>query len=458
MTNIILCGGVGSRLWPLSRTHFPKQFARILKQGSLFEETVRRNRALGAKILIAANREQFGLAVGQLSRLEVDEYDAMIEPEGRNTAPAIALSCLMLDPDEIVLVTPSDHLISGLDEYARAVARAQILAAEGHLVTFGIEPSYPETGFGYIEAEGEVVRSFKEKPDESTAAGYIASGRYFWNSGMFCFRAGAFLAELEALHPEMHRACVLAYERAENRRPLQASLSDMRSISAQSIDYAVMEKSSIVSCVPCASSIGWSDVGSFDALYEHFTDGGPNAVNAEIEPILIGSSRNLVIDSSRQVALVDVEDLLIIESPDALLVARRGSSQKVKQVFDELKARKSTLVDTFPRIERRWGNFIDLHESDGYRVRKMEVYPGQRQSLQRHKLREEHWIVLKGEATLQVDGSRRRLGPGQSMFVPKGAAHRLENAGNESCVVIETQIGIHIGDDDEERIPDEDAS
>ena len=345
MTTIILCGGSGTRLWPLSRAAMPKQFAAIVPGGSLFEGAVRRNLEFGSGFIVAANAGQGSLAAAQLAGLGVKAFRAMVEPVGRNTAPAIALACMMLAPDEVVLVAPSDHLVRGLGEYRTAVLRAEDLAREGRLVTFGIVPTYAETGYGYIETDGESVVSFKEKPDAATAAAYLASGRHRWNSGMFCFTAGTFLAELREHAPEVHAACVRAYDRAPGKDPLRPTAEDMAAIPSVSVDYAVMEKSARVACVPCPPTMGWSDLGSYDALYDELS-GGKNGSAAAVadnvaigspEPVLVASGGNLVVSSGRRVVLVDVSDLVIVDTPDALLVARRGSTQKVKDAVDALK-------------------------------------------------------------------------------------------------------------------------
>jgi len=339
MTTIILCGGSGTRLWPLSRAAKPKQFADIVPGGSLFEAAVRRNLELGSGFIVAANEGQSSLASAQLDGIGVTGYGSMVEPVGRNTAPAIALACMMLPSDEVVFVAPSDHLIRGLPEYRAAIARGTELARAGRLVTFGIAPTYAETGYGYIEADGETVLSFKEKPDAATAERYVASGRYSWNSGMFCFQAGIYLSELRALSPEVFTACASAYERAPSKAPLRPTKADMEAIPSISVDYAVMEMSGRVSCVLCPPAMGWSDLGSYDALYDELSSSVPGASPAigSPEPVSIGSSGNLVISSGKRIVLVGVEDLVVVDTPDALLVARRGSTQMVKDAVDALK-------------------------------------------------------------------------------------------------------------------------
>jgi mannose-1-phosphate guanylyltransferase len=337
MTNLILCGGAGTRLWPLSRQSRPKQFYPLFGGKSIFQETIERNRVVADRFFVASNAVQMELARQQLVATGNPAADFLVEPVGRNTAPAIALACLALPPEEIVFVTPSDHRMNRLEDYWRAVKRAKTLAEAGFLVTFGITPTYPETGFGYIEADGEVVKSFREKPDLKTAEGYIASGRYSWNSGMFVFQAGVFLAELERHSPDVLAACRLV-------GGTHPSLAQMQAIPSISIDYAVMEKSDRVRVV--AVDPGWSDLGSFDALAEEVPQGvNGNAVLGGRPPVFVDAQNNLVVGTGRKIALVDVEDLLVIDTPDALLIVKRGSSQKVKDVVSELKTTDPALLD-----------------------------------------------------------------------------------------------------------------
>lgn len=459
MTNIILCGGIGSRLWPLSRTHLPKQFARLISGESLFEATVKRNIKIASSILVASNQDQSFLAAGQLLAMGVEAWTAVIEPVGRNTAPAIAIACLSLDPEEIVLVTPSDHVIADESAYAAAVHRAAILAGQNKLVTFGIQPEYPETGFGYIQVDSidrEKVLSFKEKPDLETAQSYLKSGQYLWNSGMFCFKAGVFLEELAQLAPGLHEKACITWGNCQRGKMIRPHLQDMQGIPANSIDYAVMEKSSSVAVVPC--SIGWSDLGSFDAVHDHLSAQADNRGNVFMKKDVIateGSRGNLVIGGNRSVALVDVEDLFVVESPDAVLVGKRGKSQGVKHIVEALQRQGSPLVTTFPRVERPWGSYDVLYEGLDCKVKRIEVLPGQRLSLQRHEHREEHWTVVAGDVMVQIEKSRLHLEAGQTVMIPRGAVHRLENPGADTAVVIETQLGSYLGEDDIVRLQDD---
>jgi len=353
MVNLILCGGSGTRLWPLSRKKSPKQYSRIFGGKSLFQENIVRNSTLCDRVLVATNVEHLPLIKEQLAALGVTQFEGLLEPVGRNTAPAIALALLKLasEGDPIVLVTPSDHRITNLPEYRRAVVRAQELAQLGYLVTFGIKPKYAETGYGYIEADGEDVRSFREKPDKPTAEAYVTSGRYYWNSGMFVFKASTFLSELAAHSPQVYDAALRAYERAGKGAFLSPFPEDMEAIPSTSIDYAVMEKSGRVKVVPCDP--GWSDLGSFDALYDETPKVGAATASGEFsaaslaqddnssegnaviasDVTLLNTKRCLVVGEDKPIILDGVEDLIVVQTGDATLIMRRGQSQNVRDVL-----------------------------------------------------------------------------------------------------------------------------
>ena len=453
MTNIILCGGSGTRLWPISRTLMPKQFVKLFSNKSLFQLTVERNSKLCKSQFIVSNAEQYFLALDQLDELGKKNNKYLLEPIGRNTAPAIALACMALDYDEIVLVTPSDHLIKDEKEYEKVLKKAKELAGDNKLVTFGITPTFAETGFGYIESVNEFdVKAFHEKPDFNTATSYLEAGNYYWNSGMFCFKAGVFLDELEKYSAEIYNKSLEAFNNSSKDEIIRIKHDDMINIPEDSIDYAVMEKSDIVKVIP--SNISWSDVGSFDALFEELPkDKNQNTKNDK--HISIDSKNNLIYGEERIIATVDVEDLIIIDTGDALLISKKGSSQKVKKVVEKLKETNSQLHNIHLTGHRPWGTYTVLEEANGYKIKRIEVKPGKRLSLQKHFHRNEHWIVVSGTATVTVGDETRYVRPNESTYIKMGELHRLENEGKIPVVLIEAQVGEYTGEDDIVRIDDD---
>lgn len=453
MTNIILCGGSGTRLWPISRTLLPKQFVKLFSNKSLFQLTVERNSKLCKSQFIVSNSEQYFLALDQLEELNKSNNNYLLEPIGRNTAPAIALACMALEYNEIVLVTPSDHLIKDEKEYEKVLKKAKEFAKDNKLVTFGITPTFAETGFGYIESINEFdVKAFHEKPDFQTATSYLKAGNYYWNSGMFCFKAGVFLDELEKYSPEIYNKSQDAFNNANKNEIIRIKHEDMIAIPEDSIDYAVMEKSDIVKVIP--SNISWSDVGSFDALFEELPKDKNNNTKNE-NHISIDSKNNLVYGNDKLIATVDVEDLIIVNTGDALLISKKGSSQKVKKVVEKLKASNSQLHNIHLKGHRPWGTYTVLEESVGYKIKRIEVKPGCRLSLQKHFHRNEHWIVVSGTATVTVGNETRLVRPNESTYIKMGEIHRLENQGKIPVVLIEAQVGEYTGEDDIVRINDE---
>jgi len=437
MTNIILCGGSGTRLWPLSRTLMPKQFAKLFDDKSLFQLTVQRNADICDKTMIVSNTEHYFLALDQLEETDAKADTYLLEPVGRNTAPAIALACFALDAEETVLVTPSDHLIKDEAVYANAVKQAEAYAQGDKLVTFGIVPEYAETGFGYIEAEGNDVVSFREKPDAASAQAYVDAGNYYWNSGMFCFKSSVYLKALQTHAPDIYEASYRAFENAKKEDMIRIAYKDMARIPSESIDYAVMEKAKHVKVVPV--DMGWSDMGSFDALAKQM----PN-----------DEANNLVL-SRKETALIDVTDLIVVDTPDALLIAKKGSSQKVKEVVERLKKRGSSLPDVHTTGYRPWGSYTILDENSGYKIKRIEVKPGKRLSLQKHYHRNEHWVVLSGSATVTVGDKTFVVNPNESTYIRAGEIHRLENRGKLPLVIIEVQVGEYTGEDDIVRLEDD---
>lgn len=439
MINIILCGGSGTRLWPISRTLMPKQFVKLFDNKSLFQLTVDRNSKVCDSQFVVSNAEQYFLAIDQLEELNKTNNKYLLEPVGRNTAPAIALACMALDEEEIVLVTPSDHLIKNETEYQKVIQRAKELASQDFLVTFGIKPTFAETGFGYIEALGEDARAFHEKPDFDTATKYLEAGNYYWNSGMFMFKAGLFLKELKKYSPEIYNASKIAFENRQQMTNNQLRITHefMSAITEDSIDYAVMEKSDKVKVVP--SDIDWSDVGSFDAL--------------AIE--LPKDENNNLILSNKRVETIDIEDCIIVDTDDALLVCKKGSSQKVKDIVSKLKKENSDLPNTHLTGHRPWGTYTILEGSIGYKIKRIEVKPAKRLSLQKHKHRNEHWVVVSGSATVTINDKTFTLNQNESTYIKAGDIHRLSNDTDELLVIIEAQVGEYTGEDDIVRIEDD---
>jgi mannose-1-phosphate guanylyltransferase len=373
ITNLILSGGSGTRLWPLSRKLSPKQFYPLLNGRSLFELTVERNAEQCQRFMVVTNQDQYLLALRQLG---LHQSSFVLEPVGRNTAPAIALACLMMDPAEIVLVTPSDHLIKKQKAYQEAVKKAVDFAKEGFLVTFGIQPTYAETGFGYIEAAGNEVLSFREKPDAATAQLYLEKGNYYWNSGMFCFTAGSFLRELELHSPEVYAASKAAAARFRTQDEVhEPDFESMLAIPDISIDYGVMEKSSRVRVVP--ADIGWSDLGSFDALYSELpTD--PQGNTVQPNSLNIDAANNLLLNvADSQLVMLGVSDLFVVHTPSATLIGKKGDSQAVKKVVDALKKEDSPLLLAHESIETPYGSSKVALSTAHYSIEEARILPQQ---------------------------------------------------------------------------------
>jgi len=405
------------------------------------------------RCMIVSNTEQYFLASDQIEEIEeLNNTTFILEPIARNTAPALALAAFSLDPKEIMLVTPSDHLIESNEEYNRALLRAKELAKEGYLVTFGISPAYPETGFGYIEADGEKVIAFHEKPNLETAKMYLEKGNCYWNSGMFCFEAKTYLDELKSKAPQIYESAKKAYENAHKSEIIRVKHEDMARIEEESIDYAVMEKSSKVCVVP--SNFTWSDLGSFDALYEALPkDENGNTKNENL--IAIESKNNFVYTTERMIALVDIDELIVVDTADALLITKKGSSQKIKDIVKKLKGHDSNLPHIHVTAHRPWGTYTVLEDSDRYKIKRIVVKPGKRLSLQKHFHRSEHWIVVSGTALVRVGDKEKIVRANESVYIPMGEKHRLENPGKIPLVIVEAQVGEYTGEDDIVRIEDD---
>jgi mannose-1-phosphate guanylyltransferase len=465
MINFLLCGGSGTRLWPISRKNFPKQFCSLIGDISLFQHTASRNMKQCSSQIIIANKENFFMAMDQIKAVKGGDSGIkyILEPIGRNTAPAIALGCFFCDPDDIVLVTPTDHMIRSTDEYNDALELAKEEAIRGSIVTFGIMPTSPETGYGYIEGEDssdpvKKVVCFKEKPDLATAEKYVESGKFFWNSGMFCFKAKVFLSELEKFAPEIYKKSKQAFENSSIESSVcQINTKDMLSIPSDSIDYAVIEKSDKVKVI--LSKFNWNDVGSYDALVSELPQTADG--NTDIHNHISLNSKNNLIYSDKTIATVDVDDLIIVDTMDATLIAKKGSSQKVKDVVTTLLNRGaedkkySQLTEIHTTAYRPWGSYTVLEESLKFKMKRIVVKPGKRLSLQKHHHRSEHWIVVSGSAIVTKGESEFFLKPNESIYIPMGEKHRMENPGKIDLIFLEVQVGEYLEEDDIVRFDDD---
>ncbi|MCX8085112.1 MAG: mannose-1-phosphate guanylyltransferase/mannose-6-phosphate isomerase [Calditerrivibrio sp.] len=466
MKIIILSGGGGTRLFPLSRERFPKQFLPLFDGESLLQKTVKRSlKSVDVKdIIILTNKDHIFHIKNQLKEFTSEnDIPILLEPVRRNTAPAIALGVLYLiekdkvSMDEPILVLPSDHLITPDDKFLLYVNSAADIAAQGYIATFGIKPSKPETGYGYIEidsniriGEGFRIERFHEKPSFDRAIEYLHSGKHFWNSGMFCFTAKVFLEELKLYSSEIYeKVNQLSYEE------VLENFSEMPDIS---IDYAIMEKTEKAAVLPM--DIEWSDVGSFEALYDVLKkDHSGNAVKGTVSNI--SSKNNLIIADSRHVFTIGVEDLIVVETDDTVLIAKKGEGQRVKDLVNHLKKGATTkvLTEIHTTDYRPWGKFTLLDEEDRFKIKRITVSPNESLSLQMHYHRSEHWIVVKGTALVVFEDEEGQLKEkfvreNESLYIPKTMKHRLINPGKVPLEIIEVQVGEYVGEDDIVRFED----
>ena len=464
LTPVILSGGSGTRLWPLSRKNLPKQFLSLTGDRTLFQQTVARTRVVdgvAAPIVVCSDEHRF-LVAEQLRVLNVAGASILLEPMPRNTAPAIAVAAwqaLAKGKDGTLLVLPADHLIGDTASFAEAVKKAMPLAEQGWLVTFGIRPDAPETGFGYIkraEALGNAgfrVEGFVEKPDAVKAQRYIEAGNYEWNSGMFLFKASRFLEELQQHASAMHTASKAAFEKAKADLDFVRIDKDAFAASPDnSIDYAVMEKTTRAAVVPV--SCAWSDIGSWDALWaasERDDDG--NRLEGDVIAI---DSRNCFVRGTdrRLVAALGLEDIVIVDTPDAVLVAPRARVQDVKKLVDRIKAdgRQEHLFHR--KVYRPWGSYDSIDMGERFQVKRITVKPGAALSLQKHHHRAEHWVIVSGTAEVTRNEEVFLVAENESTFLPLGAVHRLRNPGKVPLELIEVQSGSYLGEDDIVRLED----
>lgn len=461
MIPVILSGGSGSRLWPLSRKQFPKQFLALTGEHTLFQQTLERLVFEGMDApIVVCNKDHRFIVNEQLSARKLDCQRILMEPFGRNTAPAVALTAMMLvneGRDDLMLVLPADHVIDDQKALQRALALATVAAERGEMVLFGVPATRPETGYGYIKTRREgqgsyPVERFVEKPDLPTAEQYLAEGDYYWNSGMFVFRAQVFLSELERCSPEVLSAAQNAYDRASTDldfiridRDAFAEAPDI------SIDYAVMEKSREVVCVPLDA--GWSDVGCWQSFWElsEKDDNGNSFVGDAID---VGSHDTLVFTQDKLVATIGVNNLMIINTPDAVLVADKSQAQQVKKVITQIEQQNRTEHLQHREVYRPWGCYDSVDEGTRYQVKRIRVKPGASLSLQMHYHRAEHWVVVKGTAKVELDDQTVLLSENESTYIPIGTRHRLSNPGKIPLEIIEVQSGAYLGEDDIQRFDD----
>ncbi|WP_334015695.1 mannose-1-phosphate guanylyltransferase/mannose-6-phosphate isomerase [Alteromonas sp. S167] len=461
MKPVILAGGTGSRLWPKSRAALPKQFLALTSDQTMIQETVMRLAGVDAlPPSIICNEEHRFLVAEQMRQINIDNSDILLEPVGRNTAPAIALAALHATAngeDPTLLVLAADHLIQDSATFQAQIKQAQILAEQGKLVTFGIVPTQPHTGYGYIKAgaamgNGFAVSQFVEKPDMDTATQYVNSGEYFWNSGMFMFKASVFLKALELHAPEMFTVCSKAIAQTERDLDfIRISKDIFATCPSDSIDYAVMEKTADAAMVTLDA--GWSDVGSWSSLWE--TGKKDSSGNVTIGDTLLESTTNSYVNAEDcLVSVIGLDDVVVVQTKDAVMVANKKNSEQIKAVVNHLKKHKRPEFEFHREVFRPWGSYDSIDEGGRFKVKRITVKPGEKLSVQMHHHRAEHWVVVSGTANVTVNDDTTMLTENESIYIPIGAVHALENPGKIPLELIEVQSGAYLGEDDIVRFSD----
>jgi len=457
---VVMAGGSGSRLWPLSRSLYPKQFLALAGDATMLQATLNRVAGVGSSQPLIICNEEHRFIVAEQTRQMSLSAEILLEPVGRNTAPAIALAALQAKStgaDPLLLVLAADHVIQNEDEFRAVVKRATPLAEAGQLVTFGIVPTGPETGYGYIRRGSPIkpgfsVAEFVEKPDLQRAEGYVDSGEYYWNSGMFLFKASQFLAELEKFRPDILAACRTALE--DTTADLDFVRINEEAFAAcpdESVDYAVMEKTDRAVVVPLDAN--WSDVGAWSSLWDVTDkDASGNAIRGDV--MMFNTSDCLIHSTNKLVATVGLKDIVVVETKDAVLVADKHQVQDVKKIVEQLKAQGRSEYQLHREVYRPWGKYDSIDNGERYQVKRISVKPGAKLSVQMHHHRAEHWIVVSGTATVRRDDEEMLVTENESVYLPVGSVHSLHNPGKIPLELIEVQSGAYLGEDDIVRFED----
>lgn len=462
MIPVILSGGAGTRLWPLSRKMYPKQFIDLVSEHTLFQETLIRlkNLSIDAPIIVCNEEHRF-TAAENLQQIGIGDAKIVLEPAGRNTAPAIAAAAhvaILSDKDAILLVLPADHTITNVEAFQKAVLQAHELAQNDKLVTFGIKPAYAHTGYGYIEKgralqnDAYAIKDFKEKPESKTAEEFFNSNDYLWNSGMFCFKASVILDELKKHSPEIVKHTKESVKKAVTDLDfLRLDKDYFEQCENISIDYAVMEKTSLGAII--SLDVGWNDIGSWDALWDSLDkDSDGNSLQGDV--IAKDSRNNLVIGNDRLVSILGAENLIIVDTQDALLVADKSRSQNIKSIVETLSSAERSEVKHHRTVYRPWGHYDSICKGERDQVKRITVKPGAKLSIQKHFHRSEHWVVVKGTAHVTKGDELITLTENESVYLPLGVVHALENPGKIPLEIIEIQTGSYLGEDDIVRLKD----
>ncbi len=461
MIPVILSGGSGTRLWPLSRNQHPKQFLPLASDKTMVQETILRLQGLPdlQPPLAICNEDHRFMMAEQLREIGISPSAIILEPAGRNTAPAIALAALACRPEDVLLVLPADHVISQAEPFKQAVAKARELAEQGYMVTFGIVPTAPETGYGYIKTGQPVdqhsynIEQFVEKPDQNTARRYLEAGGFYWNSGIFAFKAERFLEELGKYRPDILTACKQAMQHAEQDQDfLRPDKQAFLACPADSIDYAVMEKTDQAAMIPLDA--GWNDIGSWSALWEITDkDSQGNAISGDV--LALDSQDSFLLSSNKLLVTVGVDNLIVVETDDAVMIAHKDRVQDVKEAVDQLKSQQRREATIHRKVYRPWGYYHCIEDGERHQTKRIVVNPGAKLSLQKHHHRAEHWIVVKGTAMVTRGDEKILLSENESTYIPLGVVHCLENPGVIPLEIVEVQSGSYLGEDDIIRLQDD---